>query len=141
MRVESRVGELGGDGWVSVSQLSALNSQLRVASATRLALVNEDRVAVGVVDDGHEAAGRFERLHLKGHVMRAEMGDGGLEIGDLERDRAAIRAGLELRRAADADRAGADIILTPLHTAGRAVDHRALQAEHALVKRPRALEV
>ena len=105
-------------------------------------LVDANRVAVRIEDEGHAADGRGERLHLERDARRLEVRDGRVEVLDFQADGAAVRARMPVRRAGpDGERAAGDVVFRPLHPAGFADEHRGLQAEHVLVKFPRPRHV
>ena len=64
-----------------------------------VAFVDAEQVAFGVVDEGHAAYGRLERLHLELHALRFQVRDGCVEILYFKADRTAGRRWLPIRRA------------------------------------------
>lgn len=105
-----------------------------------LPFVDANAVAVGVKYHGHVADGRGRRLHAEFHVVRAEMGHGGVEVPDFQRDAAAVRAGLEARGGAEGQGVRPQFIFNPLAMFG-IVGCGGLEPQRALIKFPRARHV
>src|SRR6266446_6924775 len=71
---------------------------LRVASTTRVALVNADGVAVRVENHRHAAYRCRDRLDAEFHAFRAQVLDGLVKVFDFQRGGAAIGTRLKGRR-------------------------------------------
>jgi len=77
------------------------------------ALVNQQRVVVGVCDAGHLANAGIHGLHDELDVGFAKFGDGGFEVFDFEGHGAACGAGLPIGVLADGEGGSTDIEFSP----------------------------
>src|SRR5829696_6485299 len=136
----------GGPGWVSTLGTSASQLTSRPALPPQspgrppVAMVEGQRVTVGIVEEGLEARAGVDRLALERHAARLELSLGALEVVHVELDRAVVGVVLHPKGVGLHDRDGQVAALELL--AGHAAPLlRRLQAEHVRVEVARLLEV
>src|SRR5262245_39106662 len=107
-----------------------------------IAFVNTNRVSVRIVNESHAADGRGERLEMKLHSLLPQVSNGGVEVIDLESDRASFSGGFPAwSTGTDGKSAIADVVFGPLHASGFAGMVSSLQAENAFVEFPRSRHI